>query len=151
MKKSQPAFPLVRGRCGPRFALPSGAPAKCDAEWVTWAGHDIVTRWSLSGWPLAAPPEAGAPAPPRTASVMTASITSGRRVSALWNEVNSSSELFSIFSSKVTTWTIATWGRQQWFYTTGLSKFLDRAYGNLHIYVWIHYSYLNTILFLDPV
>lgn len=30
LKKSQPVFPLVRGRCGQRFALPNGAPAKCD-------------------------------------------------------------------------------------------------------------------------
>ena len=92
LKKSQPAFPLVRGRCGPRFALPSGAPAKCDPGWVlTWyvdmfiCWHDMLTCLYvdiLPGWRPAAPREAGAPAPPRTVCVTTVSTTSGRRVSA---------------------------------------------------------------------
>ena len=45
LKKSQPAFPLVRGRCGPRFALPSGAPAKCDPGWVLTWYVDMLICW----------------------------------------------------------------------------------------------------------
>ena len=29
--QQQQIFPQVRGRCGPRFTLPSGAPTKCEA------------------------------------------------------------------------------------------------------------------------
>jgi len=47
LKKSQPAFPLVRGRCGPRFALPSGAPAKCDPG--------VATCCSSRGWCSSSP------------------------------------------------------------------------------------------------
>ena len=34
-----------------------------------------------------------------------------------------------MFSSKVATWTVTARGRQQWFYASGLPKFLDRAHG----------------------
>ena len=34
-----------------------------------------------------------------------------------------------MFSSKVVTWTVTTRGWQQWFYATGIPKFLDRALG----------------------
>merc|ERR1712198_205273 len=41
-RKSQGMYPMVRGRCGPRFVLPSGAPAKCDPS--------IATCCSTRGW-----------------------------------------------------------------------------------------------------
>ena len=30
-QQQQQIFPQVRGRCGPRFTLPSGAPTRCEA------------------------------------------------------------------------------------------------------------------------
>jgi len=35
VKKKIQTFPVVRGRCGPRFILPSGAPAKCEPSTST--------------------------------------------------------------------------------------------------------------------
>ena len=53
------------------------------------------------GWPPAAPPGAGAPAPPRTACAMTASTTSGRRVSVALEPGNKMSLLFFISAQKL--------------------------------------------------
>merc|ERR1711868_122080 len=44
LKKSQPVFPLVRGRCGQRFALPNGAPAKCDPSVATCCSSRVSSN-----------------------------------------------------------------------------------------------------------
>ena len=41
-QQQQQMFPQVRGRCGPRFALPSGAPTRCEAG--------VATCCSARGW-----------------------------------------------------------------------------------------------------
>lgn len=47
VKSQQQIFPQVRGRCGPRFTLPSGAPTKCEAG--------VATCCSARGWCTNAP------------------------------------------------------------------------------------------------
>ena len=44
-QQQQQIFPQVRGRCGPRFTFPSGAPTRCEAGWVTSRHDDDL-------WPL---------------------------------------------------------------------------------------------------
>jgi len=46
-QQQQQIFPQVRGRCGPRFTLPSGAPTKCEAG--------VATCCSARGWCTNAP------------------------------------------------------------------------------------------------
>ena len=82
-QQQQQIFPQVRGRCGPRFTLPSGAPTRCEAGWVRNVSSrlqdNIYDQWSTE-WRPVVQPEAGALTLLTIVSATTVSTTSGRKV-----------------------------------------------------------------------
>ena len=71
----------MRGRCGPRFVLPTGAPAKCDPRLVEKGLIIIhIQEFIFSVWLLVVLPEVGVPVHQKIVCVMVVFIMNGKKV-----------------------------------------------------------------------